>query len=67
MGQRTLYVREPDEPVWKAAARMAKRRHTTLSALAADALKDYLPRLAAEPDPAEQWAAIAADESGVAA
>lgn len=62
MAQRTLYVREPDEPVWEAAARMAKRRRATLSQLVADALKDYLPRLADEPDPADRWAAIAADE-----
>ena len=61
MATKTLYVREPDEPVWDAATRLAKRRKTTVSRLVAEALEDYLPRMAAEPTPEDRWANIAAD------
>ncbi len=66
--QETLYVKAEDKPVWAAAGRLAKRKRMSKSAFVAAALRDYVPRAAAEPDPEPEdpWAAIAADEASAA-
>ncbi len=61
MAQKNLYVSDRDKPVWKAAERVARRRNVSVAQLVVDALSDYLPRAAAEPDPADRWADIAPD------
>ncbi len=63
MATKTVYVGERDAPVWEAADRLARHNGTSVSRLVADALADYIPRVARKPDPlpAAQWAAIAPD------
>jgi hypothetical protein len=65
--RQTIYVGDRDEPLWKAAARLASRNRTSLSRVVADALADYLPRAAGEPAPADRWAHIAPAEATVMA
>lgn len=60
MATKTLYVTERDLPVWQAAKRIAQQRRISESQLVREALEDYLPRLVAEPDPAERWAQLGA-------
>lgn len=62
MPQRTLYVRDADEPVWKAASRLAQRDNISLSQLVTDALEAHLPQVADQPARADRWAAVAADQ-----
>lgn len=61
MIRRTIYFRENDAPIAEAARRIAGSRKISFSELVTEALADYLPRIAAEPTPAERWAAIAPD------
>jgi hypothetical protein len=59
--RQTVYVADREKPIWDAAERIAKRDGVSLSRVVAEALADHLPRRAAQPDPADRWAAIAAD------
>ena len=63
MPHKTLYVSDADISLWAAAQRVADRRKTSLSRLVAEALKNDLPRAAAELtiQPTDEWAHIAAD------
>lgn len=60
MGNKTLWVRPADEPVWKAMVRLSDQRDISQSRIVTAALERYLPELAAEPDHRNQWDAIAA-------
>lgn len=44
MPYKTIYVRPGDEPLFEAAEHFAKRTRSSLSALIATALQDYLDR-----------------------
>lgn len=55
-----LYIPDRDIPLWDAARRVASKRGVSLGRVVSDALSEDLPRQDAE-QPAEKWAAIAAD------
>lgn len=61
MPRKTVYVGDRDLPAWQAAERLAKKHETSVSQIVAEALAAYLPRVAAQPAPADRWAAIAPD------
>lgn len=61
MPNKTLYVPDADISLWEAAQRVARKNGTSLYRVVADALKNDLPRAAAEADdkPADPYAHIA--------
>lgn len=63
MPNKTLYIPDDEIALWDAAQRVAKLHRTSLYRVVAEALKNDLPRAAAEPptDLNDQWAHIAAD------
>lgn len=61
MAVRKVYVGDHDGPLWEAAERVADKRRISVSRLVREALEAHLPTAAAEPDPADRWAAIAPD------
>ncbi|WP_250029733.1 hypothetical protein [Paractinoplanes maris] len=65
MPHKTLYVAPSDESLWAAAQRVADKAGTSVSRVVAEALKNDLPRAAAEleqqkAEKVDQWAEIAA-------
>jgi hypothetical protein len=63
MPHKTLYVSPKDESLWAAAQRVADKAGTSVSQIVAQALKNDLPRVAAElkqPKP-DEWAELATD------
>lgn len=63
MPNKTLYIPDDEIPLWDAAQRVARLHKTSLYRVVAEALKNDLPRAAAEPPASttDQWAHIAAD------
>jgi hypothetical protein len=61
MANKTFHIPADEQPLWDAAARVAKQHRTTLYRIVAEALENDLPRIAAKPAPDERWAHIAAD------
>jgi hypothetical protein len=65
MPHKTLYIPPADESLWAAAQRVADKAGTSVSRVVAEALKNDLPRAAAElhakPQVKDEWADIAAD------
>lgn len=66
MPNKTLYIRDADEPVWDAASRVARRDRVSLSQLVTEALETHLPKLAEQPSRDDRWAQIAAEETPAA-
>jgi hypothetical protein len=61
MPNKTFHIPDDEIALWEAAQRVAKKRHTSLYRVVAEALKTDLPRIAEQPLPEDQWASIAAD------
>lgn len=63
---KTIYTRDADESMWAAGKRLADKFGLSESAFIADAMRFYIPHMAAQPTPTDPWAEIASGATNAA-